>query len=1091
MVYYNFRIDKNDQSYLHLFKGILRSIIYCFFILITSELSAQSGNLKFERVTTEKGQSNGTVSCVLKDKLGFMWLGTNKGLIRYDGYSFKEFKHNPSDSNSISGNQIWSIIQDKYGDIWIGTSGKGLNKYLYKEDRFIHYIHNPADSTSLGNDLEIPWLFEDSEGEIWIALWEGGFDKYDRKHNNFVHFRYKKNNSNSIINNSGHRIFEDKHGFLWLGTSKGLSKFDRKKNKFTTFKNDPLDKNSLAGNYINSITEDYNGNLWIATYDGLSKYDEINNNFINYRHEPGNENSLSSSSIFSICPDKNGNLWIGTDGSGLDYYDTKFRKFTHFYSAILTDYTLSASSIPYMFIDNQSILWIGTVADGLYKVVFNKNKFSLLNKTSDFKMTSNIAEVSAIYEDNNGIIWIGTYGSGLNRYDLKSNSITQYKKSDNTNSISDDFILSIEMDSNRNLWIGTENGLNFFDPITKRFTKYFAVKNDTTTIAGNKITSLLIDTKGTLWIGNNGGGLNIFNSHNKSFTRISTSNLFPDFESDHVWTLYEDKNENIWIGTWGLGVIKYNYASNSFTPYNSSSLNADSIDLKVVVSIAEDKESDLWFGTWGNGLIKFEPAINKLTSYRNSNKIPHENIYGILRDSSNNLWISTGNGITKYDPIQNYGRTYDEEDGLQSLEFKRGAFHKGKSGRFYFGGVNGLNYFYPENVVDKINKPSVAFTSFKIFEEELSPFRFGNNVNELQEIILPYNENFISFEFSALEYTSPSKNQYAYKLEGIDKDWAYSETRRYAGYTDLKPGEYILKIKASNSDGVWNDDARIIKLIITPPIWMTWYAFILYSVFFIIILYLFRKYELNKRKLKEDSRIRVQREEAELREVKLKAETAELKTKTVEIEKEFEKQQMRNRIAADLHDEIGSNLSSIILLSSLLSDSTDHTDESTKHLNDINQAAKTSANSIRDIVWFVNPSSDNLNKLISRMHETANTMLKGIQVNFSVGKISFEDKINPEIKRNLFLIYKEILNNILKHSKATETLISIKETDGKLKVMINDNGIGFDENAYQLGNGLRNLKNRASDIDATLNINSTVNKGTYICLEIQITRLRD
>jgi hypothetical protein len=326
--------------------------------------------------------------------------------------------------------------------------------------------------------------------------------------------------------------------------------------------------------------------------------------------------------------------------------------------------------------------------------------------------------------------------------------------------------------------------------------------------------------------------------------------------------------------------------------------------LNVVVSITEDKNYNLWFGTWGNGLIKYEQTINKLTSYRNSNKIPHENIYGILTDSFNNLWISTGNGITKYDPKHNYARTYDEEDGLQSLEFKRGAFHKGKSGQYYFGGVNGLNYFYPENIIDKINKPSVAFTSFKIFEKELSPFRFGNNVNELKEINLPYYENFISFEFSALEYTSPFKNQYAYKLEGIDKEWTYSKTRRYANYTDLKPGEYILKVKASNSDGVWNDEARVINIIITPPIWMTWYAYVLYSVLLLVILYLLRKYELNKRKLKEDARIRIQKEEAELREVKLKAEAAELKAKTVEVEKEFEKQQMRNRIAADLHDEI-------------------------------------------------------------------------------------------------------------------------------------------------------------------------------------------
>lgn len=1087
MVYNTFLKVNIDLSDLWIFKRILHLYVYCFFILISSQAIAQSANLKFEKVTTEKGKSYGTVNCVVKDKLGFIWLGTNNGLIRYDGYNLKEFKHNPTDSNSISGNQIWSIIQDRYGDLWIGTSGKGLNKYLYSEDRFIHYFHNPADSTSLGSDLEVPWLYEDSYGEIWIALWEGGFDKYDRKNNSFIHFRHQKNNPNSIVNNTGHRIFEDKNGFLWFGTSKGLSKFDRKKNKFTTFKNDPLDKNSLTGNYINSITEDSNGNLWIGTYSGLSKYNVSSNNFINYHNEPGNKNSLSSNAIFSICSDKNGNLWIGTDGNGLDYFETKTGKFTHFYSAIHTDYTLSSSSILYMLIDEQSILWIGTAADGLYKVVFEKNKFSLINKTSNYNVRSNIAEVSAIYEDSNEILWIGTYGMGLNKYDLKSGNVTQYKKSDNPNSISDNFILSIEMDSNGNLWVGTENGLNYFEPAKNKFTKYLTSKNDTTTIGGNKVTSLLIDNRGILWIGTNGGGLNVFNSHNKTFTRIYSSSLFPDFESDHIWTLYEDHNENIWIGTWGLGAIKYKYSNNSFTPYNKTSLNEDSINMNVVVSIAEDKENNLWFGTWGNGLIKYEPAKNKLTSFRNSNKIPHENIYGILADSFGNLWISTGNGITKYNSKKDYSKTYDEEDGLQSLEFKRGAVHKGKSGRFYFGGVNGLNYFHPGSVIDKINKPSVAFTSFKIFEKELTPNRFRNNINELKEIILPYNENFISFEFSALEFISPSKNLYAYKLEGLDNDWTYSGTRRYASYTDLKPGEYILKIKTSNSDGVWNDEARIISITITPPIWKTWYAYLFYSVLFIIILYLLRKYELNKRKQKEDARIKIQKEEAELREIKLKAEAAELKAKTVEVEKEFEKQHMRNRIAADLHDEIGSNLSSITLLSSIINNDDQVSPALKKQILNINHAAKSSTESIRDIIWFINPTSDKLNSLFSRIKETTNFMLSGIDYKIRINEVNNDEKINPELKRNIYLIYKEVLNNIIKHSGAKSVSIDFEKNDNRLKIVIEDDGNGFDLTKIKEGNGLRNIKNRSEQISALLEIDSKPGEGTKVIVDIIIT----
>ncbi len=524
----------------------------------------------------------------------------------------------------------------------------------------------------------------------------------------------------------------------------------------------------------------------------------------------------------------------------------------------------------------------------------------------------------------------------------------------------------------------------------------------------------------------------------------------------------------------------------SFTQYNTKSINKESVILNVVISITEDNLSNIWLGTWGNGLYKLNSATNEISGYGILNGIPHENIYAIIPDDPGNLWISTGNGLTKFNTSTNKCQTYDEEDGLQSLEFRRGSFHEGKSGRFYFGGVKGLNYFYPNKITVNLNNPNIVFTSFRLFDLELPAARFGNNINMLNQIELSYNENFISFEFSALEYTSPRKNQYAYMLEGIDEDWHYSESRRYASYPDLNPGEYIFRVKASNSDGVWNHEGRSVKLIIAPPVWLTWYAYVLYTFIFLGALYSFRRFELNKRKLKEEARIRIQKEEAELREARLKAESAELKTIAMESEKEIEKQQMRNRIAADLHDEIGSNLSSISLLSTLTKKKINEDGEVLKNLNEIILAAKTSSESMREIIWLINPMSDQLQNLISKMKETANVMLGNINHEIIAEVCASDEKINPEIKRNIYLIYKECLNNIMKHSNANNAKILIKKVDNDFILSVSDDGIGFEEKNIKDGNGLKNLNMRAEQINAEITINSILTKGTEITLKIKI-----
>ena len=375
-------------------------------------------------------------------------------------------------------------------------------------------------------------------------------------------------------------------------------------------------------------------------------------------------------------------------------------------------------------------------------------------------------------------------------------------------------------------------------------------------------------------------------------------------------------------------------------------------------------------------------------------------------------------------------------------------------------------------------------TSFKKFDKEV--FSIDALLN-IEEIELAYSDRFFSFEFAALEFTNPTKNKYAYMMEGFDKDWNYIGSRKYANYTNLDPGEYIFKVKASNNDGIWNETAAYIKLVITPPFYQTWWAYSIYGMIAIFGFYSIRKYEINKRMKIEEENLRKEREQTKLKEIQLRAESAEYKAKIIETEKEVEKQQIRTRIATDLHDEIGSNLSSIMLLTTLLDNNLKTNETAGNYTSNIYSAAKVSAEAIRDIVWFINPSSDNVGRLITRMNETANTMLKGLNYTVNHSKIENIDKLTPEVKRNLFLAYKEILNNIIKHSNANNVEIKIWEEKNILNLFVKDDGIGFDENEVNLGNGLKNLRSRVNKIGGSIEIISQDNNGTSVFISVEMT----
>ena len=1075
-------------------------IVFLLF-LITGILSAQKNELKFEHISIEDGLSQSTVHSIIQDNHGFIWIGTEDGLNRFDGYNFTVYRNDRDDSTSIANNQIRAIIQDKYGNIWAGTSN-GLSVLALitnttagkKEEGFHNYFNHPDDSSSISNN-DIRCIYQDKFGVIWIGTTMGlnkvilnSDNQSDRYYLDRVEFSHST--FSPVFADVTSKVFisaitEDGNGNLWLGTmGKGLIVFNRQSGLLITYKNDPTDPKTVGSNYIIKLFTDLAGRVWVGTYGGgLNRFDYTSKSFIRYMTDPGNNESISENKVYGLVDDTDGNLWVGTFSGGLNKFDSKLNYFIHYKNNKPDPSSLSNDFIRCLLIDRSGNLWIGT-NDGINKTDLKPPKFITFenNYWDPNTLTDNF--VLSVIEDRKGKLWVGT-NNGLNSYESNTVGFIKHKIPHKNPRSGAGFVYSIVQDEDGFLWLGTfGGGLIKCNTDGKIIKHYLQNENNNYGILDNRINTLFLQKNGDIVVGTLEGICVLQKESDKFRYYFISSQDSAIISGKSIYQIYQDRNDIYWIGT-GNGLFRINPSDGNCTIYLADETKPESISSSVITTICEDSKGNFWVGT-ENGLNKLDRKTNTFTIFTTKNGLPNNFINSLIDDEEGNLWIATNRGISKLNielPDGKQFRNYDTDDGLQGLEFNINAAFKNINGEIYFGGTNGLTKFNPSEIRDNPHLPEVAIISFyKMGKPELSFLQ----ISHMDLITLSYSENFFSFEFSAFDYTDSKKNQYAYQLEGFDKDWVYNNNRRFANYTSIDPGEYTFHVKASNNDGIWNESAASIKLIINPPFYRTWLAYIIYIIIGCISLYSIRKIELRKRKLKSEALLKEEKEKAKLVEAQLKAEKAELQAKSIESEKELEKQKIRYRIASDLHDEIGSNLSSITLLCSLMARNIKPDEEINIQLSEISNAARSSAESIRDIVWFLNPTSDLLGKLLTRMKETANLLLRNIKYSIDTLGIDSDQRINPEVKRNVYLIFKEVLNNIAKHSGAGNVKIQIDNENQKLSILIADDGIGFDLNSVVEGNGLRNLNNRAEQIGAELKIISSRGKGTTISLRTDI-----
>ena len=1039
-----------------------------------------NNSYNFKRLGIEDGLSQSTIYSIFQDSEGYMWFGTANGLNKYDGYNFKIFTNNPFDTTSISDNSITSLFEDKEGKIWIGTIKGILNRYNRSTNSFTRLntrnIKSPLTSReneyyeypiifSRNDNNSITTIAEDNNNNLWLGTWGKGILIYNKKTKTIKQFFHNPENPHSLSYNRIMRILIDRKGNIWIGTfGGGLNQViykdslnTKEKNtqfSFIHYKNDLSNKYSLSDNKITSLYEDNEGNIWIGTYNGglnelpvsAKNLSPDNVKFKIYKRNKNAKEDIGSNSIMAILQDKQNCIWLGTFGNGLTRFNIINNTFTHFEHNPLNSNSLSGNDVISLCEDSSGIIWAGThLGEGITKLEMSKVKFNQIkNDPSNINSLSDDV-VWAIYQDKHKNLWIGTYRGGLNKYDIRNNKFTHYLHNPNNPfSISDNHIRAIAEDKFGNFWIGTySGGLDKFNPSTGKFISYKHILNDQATIGANQVQDIFIDSASNVWLATFTGGLNRFRITNPQSNEIKFEHFVNNPSNPHslsdnrLYTLYQDKEGNLWIGTFGGGLDKYIKKTNSFIHFKNDPADNYSLSDNRVLSIFEDSNGTMWIGTYGGGLNKFDRKTGKFYRYKKKNGLNCDVVYGILEDNNNNLWLSSDNGIYRFNFVNDLITHYDLQDGLQSIEFSGGAYFKSNDGEMFFGGINGLNYFYPDSVKNNSFIPQIVITSIKIFNKAIT--------GEKKEITLSYDENFISFEFAALDYTNPKDNHYAYKLEGLEKDWQYVDANlRIASYTNLSPGQYKFIVKGSNSDRIWNSKGTYVLITILPPYWKTWWFISLCILAGGAIIYYFS---------------------------------------TVRIKNLLAIERLKTKLAADLHDNIGAGLTEISILSELAEKKLNGKYEKNHgELKKISEKARLLVDSMSDIVWVVNPKKDTLYDLIARLKDSYSDFLESIGIRFKTSDLEKLEniKLPMDFKQNLYLIFKEGINNSIKHSNCKNIYLETNIIGDRIEIKLQDDGSGFDVTSESMGNGIFNMRNRAELIGAKIKWENNIEGGISV-----------
>jgi signal transduction histidine kinase/ligand-binding sensor domain-containing protein/DNA-binding response OmpR family regulator len=837
--------------------------IYIFFsyLLITYlNAPAQTGQINFTSLSTRDGLLSNSVNAILKDRYGLMWFATDDGLNKFDGTNFTVYRYQPGDTTSLRTNEVLALHEDRSGNLWIGTSGGGLSMYDRKKDRFLHYPVRTGSPTLSGSDV-IRGICSDYRGKIWIAQYEGLYmlDPVTQS----ISKHLLRDGAGRPVKTTLLSIYEDSKQQLWIATDNGLFQYNVRTNRFRLYEYDKTDPSSLPVNKMKAVTEDKWGNIWVGTTSGLSRLKADGSGFIHYSYLNGTE-------INYLAGDSEGSLWIGSF-KGLFVYNIQADSFSVFTHENRNHQSLSSNALRCIYIDKHGIYWFGTYQGGVCKYDKNLNLFNLTLNSSFQENRTNFAVITAMAENKNGQVLLGTNGNGLYAYNRKKEQFYPVNlplKNIPANSLP---VLALLPTKNNKLYIGTFSHGVIVTELQTGACKHLVKGPGINDLTSNDIFCLFEDSKGNVWIGTNGEGIIIMNNDRIIARYSPLGNGVTRLPiNGYIRAIEEDANGNIWIGTHGGGIAVYEPSTGKWTIYTQENSHLPSNKIQC---LHRDGKGKMWIGTF-SGLAAFDGNKHLFNFFSEKDGLQNTMVYQIVEDATGKLWLSTNTGISRFDPGTKTFRNFTHLNGLQNSNFVRGVGLRLADGELLFGGLEGFNHFYPDRLTINHNVPQVILTDLRISNKSVTA---GNDapikehISVASEIRLNYRQNF-ALGFVALNYTIPKQNHYAYKLDGFDKDWNYVGTANMASYTNLDPGEYTFRVKASNNDDIWSRKDTTIKIFVKPPFWRTTYAYLFY-ILVIASLLLYSRYRgisrLRKKFALEQERQEVKRMQ-ELDRMKLK-----------------------------------------------------------------------------------------------------------------------------------------------------------------------------------------------------------------------------
>ncbi|MDY6945082.1 MAG: two-component regulator propeller domain-containing protein [Pseudomonadota bacterium] len=854
----------------------------------------------FEHLSVREGLSQSTVMSILQDSQGFLWLATESGLDRYDGYSIREYRRARGNEHGLASDYIWKIAEDARGDLWLATAGGGVARWDRHNDRFQQFRHDPLDPHSLASDT-VRTLHIDAQGQVWAGT-DRGLDVLDTTTGRAQHFRHQAGNQRSLATDGVYALYSDRAGRLWVGTDQGLSRYQPATNDFV---NDVAQAGALTGVRVRAILEDHAGALWVGTFEsGLHRLDPSTGKVTSFRQDANDPRALSNDRVRAVMEDAAHRLWVATS-DGLNLFDRESHSFVRYGRNADSGHSLRDDDVMSLHQDRGGVLWVGTRAGGASH--WSPKSWTLGHYQSALFGTT---AVNAFTDDGADTVWVGT-ADGLVEIDTRRQREQRYtRESQGPLRLSDNGVMALLHDRNGALWIGTMGGgLMRFDRRSGALRSYRNAAVEPAQWLGDGVMCLYEDRAGDIWAGTFGGGMARIERDTGNLIRYPYGSAPAALSSSRASAIVEDLHGNLWIGTIGGGLNLLDRRTGKFHHYRRNDRDASSLSDDTIYALHVDQHGTVWVGTAGGGLDRVvggseQPdAVRFQTDARLAN-MPSQVVYGIESDASGHLWLSTNNGLIRLDAGNGSSRLLREVHGLQADEFNFNAHYRGRDGTLYFGGNGGFNAFLPEVALSAAPPPRLALTSVAILNQQLP---FPDLPGAGRPLSLEHDDKLVTFEFAALDFMSPANNRYRYRLEGFDPDWVDSGALHRATYTNLDPGNYTFRVRAMNADGVWSNQDLAIPVQVAAAPWNTWTARLLYAAIVLLILgYLWRL-----------QRVRIERDQKQKRELELK-----VRDRTHELEQRNHQLQVLSRAKSDfvarMNHELRTPMNGVLGMSELL-----------------------------------------------------------------------------------------------------------------------------------------------------------------------------